>query len=1153
MKVTLTRMAVLACMLVCCTGVRAQTPNPFMLPVPTNSSGGAFSADLNGDGRADIVTLLGAVYFGNADGTFTLASGGVSIGNTSSNCGTSACPISFTVLALADFTGDGKPDLLLLAQTTFLYVAPGNGDGTFGKPVATNAGTGLWQVQAIDVNGDGKLDIVALAVGVSNGQVLVYLGNGDGTFQSGVTYTVFANNSISQLIVGDFNGDGKVDIAAAGYTANANGPVGVMLGHGDGTFGAAVTSAGVNSPTGIVTADFNGDGKLDLVVGGVDVTSSAEQTYILFGKGDGTFQAPTVVAPGYGSLSERDFNGDGKADLIIWASPFNEVYVGNGDGTFTLKATYPNSNLNGGSIAAVGDFNGDGHLDISDGLTVIFGNGDGTFQDVPATIVSVQQRFQPELNTVAAGDFNGDGKPDLAVGLNGPNPSIYILLGDVTGKYSVGQVYSIPAATLTLQTADLNHDGKLDLIFNTGDGSTIGNLETMLGNGDGTFGAPMGSSLIAPKFQLADFNGDGFLDVAALANGELAVLIGAGDGTFASAVSNFGGANANTFAVGDFNGDGKPDAVVCGSAGIGVLLNKGDGTFEPSIFPDPPPPPTPPVHGQPTITTNCEILASGDFNNDGATDVVVGQFEAISTLLSNGDGTFTTVSAGSETTPAAAIADVNGDGNLDLISSDGLSVTLGNGDGSFSGTATYAVPWINPKIWQSVESQNEDTSGPAVFAVDAFSGSGLPGIAMIVQSIPGGEISLPNPFTPPAPDFQIVTTIPGLLQPGGQIAVTVSAKAIGAFTGDVELSCGNLPAGVTCGFASGTITGGSGQTTLTVSAASSATLGRYPFTVSGTSGADSHTRQSAVTIATTPGATNANLLPTSLSYSTALGNSIMATQTTTLTNAGSVPLQVSGVTVTGTNAKDFSVPSNTCAQPIPAYATCVISVTFAPTASGARSATLVVNDNATGGVQVASLSGTAQDFTIAAGTGGASATIAAGKTATYSISVGGAGFAGSVALSCSGAPTAATCAVSPASVTLNGSAAATATVTVTTTARSLVVPTVANRDDQWMPGMYGAPRVVFALAGFAFCFGVVVIYGLRTRRKMSYFPIAAACLLVLAGIAIGGCGGGGTASNPSGGSATGTPAGNYTITVTATAGSGANAVRHTTTLTLVVQ
>jgi len=614
MRVLLARCSALLCLLLACTVAQAQVPSPFVFSLSPQGPAGLVVADFNGDGRPDAIRGQ-TVFLSNTDGTFTPGTV-ISVGQN----------VAFNIIAVADFNGDGRADLLVSANQTFLYVLLGNGDGTFQTPVTTNIGAQLGSIQVADVNGDGKPDVIGIAAPQA-GQVFVCLGNGDGTFRAGTSYTVFAGNTISQITVGDFNGDGMADIAATGYVANANGLIGVLPGRGDGTFGTAVVSGGVNSSLGLSAGDFNGDGKLDLVVSGTDFSNFTEQTYVLIGNGDGTFQTPNAVAPGNGTVSVVDLNKDGKLDLIIWAGPFIEIFLGNGNATFTEKATYPNSTLNFAFQVGVADFNGDGNLDITDGYTVIFGNGDGTFQDVKARLINISG--QSALGTVVSGDFNGDGESDLAIGLSVPNPSVYILLGDGTGNYFVSHSYSVSSTPLLLKTADFNNDGKLDLFFTTDVTTTASAaFDILLGNGDGSFAAPVTTSVDPGTFPqvgamtIADLNGDHLADVTALVNGELTVYLGNGDGTFAAPVSYFGGANANTFGIGDFNSDGKPDAAVCGSAGLGVLLGKGDGTFLAASFPDPPPPP-PTKYLDPTL--NCQILATADFNGDGTTDLIVAQ------------------------------------------------------------------------------------------------------------------------------------------------------------------------------------------------------------------------------------------------------------------------------------------------------------------------------------------------------------------------------------------------------------------------------------------------------------------------------------------------------------------------------------------------
>lgn len=1156
MKVMLTRMVVLACVLLFGAGVRAQLPNPVVLPAGPTLNSGALSADFNGDGREDLVTISGTVLLGNADGTFTTSTS-VSLGTTSENCLKPTCVILFTVVAVGDFTGDGKPDILVQMgppSSTGISVFPGKGDGTFGDPISSNPGASLNDLQVADVNGDGKLDLVFISFNQGNGQVFVSLGSGGGAFGTATPITG-PGTVISQLVTGDFNGDGKVDVAAAIYASNAVGSVGVLFGNGDGTFAtSAVTSVGVNSPIAMATADFNGDGKLDLILGGERLSDHTQQTYFLAGKGDGTFQTPSIIAPGSGTVSVGDLNGDGKLDVVVWATPFVEMLLGNGNGTFQQKATYVDE---GGFPVAIGDFNGDGKLDISDGHTATFGNGDGTFRDVAATIANVPAGIGQALSTVATGDFNGDGKPDLAVGLSGVSPSIYILLGDGTGQHTIANVYTTSSSPGSLLTADFNHDGKTDLVFNTLDSGATVKVQTMLGHGDGSFAAPVATTLgpgevgaPLPTIGVADFNGDGFADVATIQSGEAVVLIGAGDGTFEAPVSYFAGQAPLSIGLGDFNADGKADVASCGSSGIGMLLGKGDGTLQPVTFQNPGP--------SPNAGPACPITITADFNNDGATDLMFG----VSLWLSNGDGTFNAFGnpVGLTVSPKAA-ADLNGDGKLDLVASDGVTVFLGNGDGTFSKLASQVVSfqpsWIDPLIWVDSNDQTSHITTNAVFAVDDFNGSGLPGIAMIVQNGIGGEISLPNPLPAPAPDFFLSATIPGLLGPGAQTTVTVKSKPISGFNKDVALSCDGLPAGLTCSASPASITGATGAATVTISASSSATAGTYPITFTGTAGGASHGQTRAITIASSQDATTAHLAPLALGFGTQpVASSAAPLQTANLTNAGAAILQLSSVSISGTNAADFSISSNGCGTSVAALTSCPIVVAFLPTGGGSRSATLVVKDNATGGVQTVSLSGSGNDFTINT-TSALSSTVPAGTNAMYSISVGGAGFTGQVNFKCSGAPTAATCEVIPAFVTLNGSGTATATVTVVTALRTAVMMPVANRDDRWTPLKYEWPGVVSVTAIAALLIGMTAIYGSHKRRGMGWVAVAAVAAILFAGVAISGCGGSGGSSsggtNPTGGTTFGTPAGTYALTVTATTGSGANAVSHTTNLTLVVQ
>jgi hypothetical protein len=311
------------------------------------------TADLTGAGKLDLVATDSSnhrisVLLGNGDGTFQT---GVTY------------PVGQdpTDIAIADFNGDGKPDLAITnTGSNTVSVLLGNGDGTFQAGVQYVTGTGAYGIAAADVNGDGKLDLVVTNSGSAT--ISVLLGNGDGTFQPHVDYG--AGSVPTSVAVGDFNRDGNLDLAVADF-ASVN-TVSVLLGNGDGTFSAPTMYAAGSLPRYVTTADFNGDGKLDLAVANQgDSTIS-----ILLGNGDGAFQPQVTYGTGFipTFIIAADFNGDGKLDLATpdygdGSGSSVSVLLGNGDGTFQQNTDYA-TGLGPDGIA-VGDFNGDGRLDLA--------------------------------------------------------------------------------------------------------------------------------------------------------------------------------------------------------------------------------------------------------------------------------------------------------------------------------------------------------------------------------------------------------------------------------------------------------------------------------------------------------------------------------------------------------------------------------------------------------------------------------------------------------------------------------------------------------------------------------------------------------------------------------------------------------------------
>jgi hypothetical protein len=327
------------------------------------------------------------------------------------------------------------------------------------------------------------------------------------SFSAPVGYNVGPGGFWS-VALGDFNGDGKLDLAVANGEENS---ISVFLGNGDGTFQSAKNTTVGLFPSPIAVGDFNGDGAFDLAFQNEGNSGRNSNVTVLLGNGDGTFRTGQNLAVGYVNVAPAvgDFNGDGKLDLAI-ASPTTSsinVFLGNGDGTFQTAKSFAVGPINSAPVA--GDVNGDGKLDLVVGGGVLLGNGDGTFQPI-------HYFFNGAANSLALQDLNGDGKLDLVYTTTFPSDSVNVMLGNGDGTFQPVQSYALGSSPHAVAVGDFNGDGKLDLVADAGSGFASSQLSVLLGNGDGTFQPAQSYSVgaYAGAVAVGDFNGDGKADLA---------------------------------------------------------------------------------------------------------------------------------------------------------------------------------------------------------------------------------------------------------------------------------------------------------------------------------------------------------------------------------------------------------------------------------------------------------------------------------------------------------------------------------------------------------------------------------------------------------------------------------------------------------------
>lgn len=545
------------------------------------------TADLRRIGKLDLVLANGN------DGTISVLLG---------NDGTFQSQATYNVgsqpgyVAIADFNGDGKLDLAVTnVGSSTVSILLGNGDGTFGPQVQYPTGTGAWGIATADVNRDGKLDLIVTNSGSTT--VSVLLGNGDGTFQPHVDYQ--AGSTPTSVAIGDFNGDGNLDLAVADFTFDDI--VTILLGNGDGTFTTQGTYSVGSLPEFVAVADLNGDGKLDLAV--ADQASS--QVSILLGKGDGTFQ-PQVLYPVLSvptSILVADFNGDGKLDIAVpdygdGGGAAVSILFGNGDGTFQPHIDFTVGD--GPNQVEVGDFNQDGRLDFaaadqsSNQVSVLL--QDGSVSLAPASLnFGVQVVGTASTKTVTLTNVGTATLTIRGIAIAGTNPGDFIQSNNCgsslrTRSHCDIQVTFAPSqmglrnAVLTITDSGPGNSQSVPL---TGIGGTSGPNATLSANSL-TFGTQTVGTTSPPQAVTLDNYGTQTLSITSISTSgdfEHAHNCGTGLASGASCTINIsftptmGGERTGTLSIAD-NAPSSPQTVSLRGTGTVVRLNPSSLSFQ---------------------------------------------------------------------------------------------------------------------------------------------------------------------------------------------------------------------------------------------------------------------------------------------------------------------------------------------------------------------------------------------------------------------------------------------------------------------------------------------------------------------------------------------------------------------------------------------
>lgn len=716
-------------------------------------------------------------------------------------------------MIVRDLNGDGRLDTIVGSGPN-VVVLLGRGDGTFEPPRFFPAGVSPSSMVAADVNGDGKVDLI---LGGSNQvRMSVLLGHGDGSFDPPLSFAGRSPETMTggepatvDLAVGDLNGDGKPDLAITTYSGTR-----IYVCNGDGTFQFAGSYGAPQPLRNVVLADLDGDGKLDMIVGGGGVN-------VFKGNGDATFQT-NVNYPGSGYvnvLAAVDLNGDGKVDVVVGSQQFSgvSVFLNLGNGTLGGATTYDAEWVPSAILPK--DVDGDGKPDVvvagEYGFSILLGNGDGTLQPARSCIAGTRPRG------VAAGDFDGDGRQDLAV-TSASGTSIVLGEGGAARSARRGAIrrtraMSRPAISTATAAPTSSWPARGSLpswgiqterfdgrprfkparpstrspsrISAATGGWTVLSTDTRLGNGDGSFQSTPLVTNGANGVAVGDFNGDGRADMALGLNASIGVRLGNGNGTFGP-LQPYPTDSGASLATADLNGDGRTDIVDGGYGGPRVFIAKPDGTFFPGV--------------RYTAGSNSASVTLSDVNGDGKLDIPTahGYPPAVYVLLGNGDGTFQAARScpGGPQPVSVAAGDFDGDGKKDLVANGGsvgnIALLRGHGDGTFDPPVFLDAAYLSEVLVRDFDGDGRaDVAAGSGIGLIVFFSTGDSGVFAAAQTALASSAN-PSPFGRQLTLTATVTSPAGI--PAGYVTFYYGSIALGTValaSGSAQLATSALAAG----------------------------------------------------------------------------------------------------------------------------------------------------------------------------------------------------------------------------------------------------------------------------------------------------------------------------------------------------------------------